>query len=374
MPEDFAYAAAPFDHEKADIILRSSDNVDFRIFKLFLSLTSPSFEAMFQTPQPAPAQASNDQEIKDDLVVIRVRENSKTLDTLLRFCYPCTLAEDPKLEVLKDLVDVLEATRTYALKTIERKVLEALSNPTILAAEPLRCFVIARRGRAHEQTLLAAKYTLTQPLIPSWFQEISLITAADLLTLLTYHQKCGDAVYALRNDLSWIQSHYGSKQSCPWLPESEKSKSISVFDSGHREGRTSEPSCRCAGSTASTYKLFNLQPSKWWEDFMVETFVALRDKPCRATVESFAAKTVQSVRAQGCPACSVSISERMEDFSKLMVRKVEEVVSKVRSVMIRWEEYPWLNPAIVLSRSQWVRCSNSTTVWKDYVRSDLHPS
>ncbi|KAH0836778.1 hypothetical protein J3R83DRAFT_8528 [Lanmaoa asiatica] len=209
------YAAAPFDHAKADIILRSSDNTEFRVFKLFLSLASPFFETLFELPQPA--ETSGDQETKDDLAVIPVAENSKTLDTLLRFCYPCTLAEDPKLEVFKDVVDILEAARKYSLDTIERKVRQALSNPEILTAEPLRCFAIAHRGRAREETLLAAKYTLTQPLIPPWFQEIALITAGDLLALLSYHQRCGDAVYALRNDMSWIRSHYGSSQGCTWL-------------------------------------------------------------------------------------------------------------------------------------------------------------
>ena len=317
---DSAYAAAPFDHAKADIILRSSDNLDFRVFKLFLSLASLYFEKLFDVPQPT--EASKDQETKDGIAVIRVQENRKTLDTLLRFCYPCTLAEDPKLEVLKDLVDVLAAAQKYSLTTIERKIYQALSNPQILEAEPLRCFAIARRGHAHQETILAAKYTLTQPLVPSWFPEISLISAADLLALLTYHQRCGDAVYALRSDMSWIQSHYGGSQGCGWL-------------SGISESRN----CRCVKSTTAKYKPFKLPPIKWWEDFMDETFIALRDRPCRATVLSFVAKTVESVRKQDCPTCSVDVSERMRDFSELITRKVEDAVSKVHSVTRHWMEY-----------------------------------
>lgn len=311
------YAAAPFNHAKADVILRSSDNTDFRVFKLFLSLASPFFETLFELPQPA--ETSKEQEFKDDLVVIRVSENSKTLDSLLRFCYPCTLAEDPKLEILKDIVDVLEAARKYSLDAIERKVRQALSNPKVLAAEPLRCFAIARRGRAHEETLLAAKYTLTQPLIPPWFQEIALITSGDLLALLSYHQSCGNAVYALRSDMSWIKSHYGSSQGCAWL-----------------SGKYPNGTCACPRSPTPRYLLFEPRSLQWWEDFMEETFVALRDKPCRATVESVAAKTVQSVKGRNCPGCSGTISEGMRDFSELLTGKVEEVVSKVRSIIVAW--------------------------------------
>ena len=98
MSDDSTYAAAPFDHAKADIILRSSDNIDFRVFKLLLSLASPFFETLFDIPQPA--EEVGDQEVKDGLAVVRVTEDSKTLDALLRFCYPCTLADDPKIDVL----------------------------------------------------------------------------------------------------------------------------------------------------------------------------------------------------------------------------------------------------------------------------------
>ena len=315
MSEPSTYAVAPFDHVKADIILRSSDNIDFRIFRLFLSLASPFFETLFDIPQPA--EENGDQELKDGLPVISVTEDSKTLDALLRFCYPCTLADDPKLEVLQDAMDILEAARKYSLDVIEKKALKALVNPQILEAEPLRCFVIAHRGRLREETLLAARYTLTQPLIPSWFQEIELLTAADLLSLLTYHKRCGDAVYELRLDLSWITSHYGSSEACSWL-------------SGYHY-RPANCGCpRLDSDAAARYKLewFNYT-CRWWEDFMEETFTALRDKPCKETVKAIAEKTVQTVKARNCAVCSPMITEGMRDFLEMFGRKIDEMVSQV---------------------------------------------
>ena len=310
MLEDSTYAAAPFDHAKADIILRSSDNVDFRVFKLFLSLASPFFETLFDIPQPAEDEGG--QEVKDGLAVVPVTEDSKTLDALLRFCYPCTLADDPKLEVLQDVMQLLEAGRKYSLDVIEKKARQAIANPKILEAEPLRCFAIAHRGRLREETLLAAKYTLTQPLIPSWFQEVDLVTATDLLSLLTYHKKCGDAVFALRLDLSWIMSRYKSSQTCYWL-------------SGN---------CGpgCTRSNVPRYKLsWASYSSQWWENFMEETFMTLRDKPCKETVKAFAEKAVQAVRASGC-ICSTRVSDGMHDFVDLFTRKIEETVAQVNSI------------------------------------------
>ena len=322
MSDDSTYAAAPFDHAKADIILRSSDNVDFRVFKLFLSLASPFFETLFDIPQPT--DEIGDQEVKDGLVVVPVTEDSKTLDALLRFCYPCTLADDPNLELLKDAMDVLEAARKYSLDAIETKARQAIVHPKILEAEPLRCFAIAHRGRLREETLLAAKSTLTQPLIPSWFQEIELISATELLSLLTYHKKCGEAVDALRFNLSWITSHYGSSQGCSWL-----SGQYMYTD---RYGDQSYNNCGCPRTNTPRYKLFNVS-LQWWEDFMEETFTALRDKPCNETVKASAEKTVQTVKALNCQVCSTKIAEGMRDYLDLFTGKIEEAISQVSCVV-----------------------------------------
>jgi hypothetical protein len=312
---DSAYAKAPFDHAKADIILRSSDAVDFRVFKLFLSLASPFFETLFEIPQPV--KENGDQEIKDGLAVIPVTEDSKTLDALLRFCYPSTLVDHPNLEMLKDAMDVFEAASKYSLDAIEKKARQAIVNPKILEAEPLRCFVIAHRGRLREETILAARYTLTQPLIPSWFQEIELITATDLFSLLTYRHECSGAVYALRLDLSWITSHYANLEACSWL-------------SGrycHRNYGNVNCGCTTRSGTAR-YTLFGVS-LQWWEEFMEETFIALRDKPCKETMQASAEKTVQTVKARNCEACSPKVTKGMHDFVDLFTRKIEETVSQV---------------------------------------------
>ena len=316
MSDDSTYAAAPFDHAKADIILRSSDNIDFRVFRLFLSLASPFFETLFDIPQPA--DENEDQEVRDGLAVVPVTEDSKTLDALLRFCYPCTLADDPKLEVLQDAMEVLEAARKYSLDVIEKKARQAISSPKILEAEPLRCFAVAHRGRLQEETLLAAKYTLSQPLIPSWFQEIDLITATDLLSLLTYHKRCADAVSPMRLDLSWITSHYGGSQSCSWL------SCCDPYRGNY---------CGCAKSGAPKYKLswFSYSP-QWWENFMEETFTELRDKPSKETVKAVSERTAQSVKAQNCSICS-RITEGMREFLEVFARQIEEKVSKVTSTI-----------------------------------------
>ncbi|KAI6113364.1 hypothetical protein EDD17DRAFT_1705272 [Pisolithus thermaeus] len=197
------FASPPFDHVKADVILRSSDDVDFRIFKLFLSLASPFFETLFDLPQPS-EEANADMEIKDGLPVIPVSENGKTLDSLFRFCYPCTLAEDPVIEDFREIVNVFDAVQKYSLDAIQQAVCKSLFTPKILEVDSLRCFAIACRTRMWDECVLAAKYTLREPLVPEWCEEVELITSAELLSLLTYHQKCSKAVQMLEGDTASI--------------------------------------------------------------------------------------------------------------------------------------------------------------------------
>ncbi|KAI6023345.1 hypothetical protein EDC04DRAFT_300466 [Pisolithus marmoratus] len=260
-------ALSPFDHEKADVILRSSDDVDYRVFKLFLSLASPFFETLFDLPQPS-EEMSTDVEIKDGLPDIPLSEDSKTLDPLLRFCYPCTLADDPALEDFRDVVNVLEAAKKYSLDAIEKTVCKTLFNPKILEVNSMRCFAIACRARMQDECVLAAKHTLREPLVPMWFQEIELITSSELLSLLSYHKKCSNAVQVLQGDISWITVEYRQWNAAPWM--------VGMNPSGNY--------CGCTRSTSGRFNPFGFVSAQWWESFMDSTFVDLRDKPCAETV------------------------------------------------------------------------------------------
>ena len=313
-PATFLYAAFPFDHPQADVILRSSDNIDFRVFKLFLSLASPVFETMFGLPQPAEG-ADLDEETRDGLPVVSVSEDSKTLDALLRFCYPSTLAEDPSLDGFTFATEILEAAKKYSLDAIERIVCKALFNPRILEVDSLPCFVVARRADLHEQCALAAKYSLREPLIPARFEGIQFISSTDLLALLTYHKNCTNAVLALQSNLVWIENHYQQFNAINWM-----------FGCG---------SC-VSYSQSGTYMPFRNRVASWWEDFMNETFVEVRDRPCAQTVEKRAEEAIRKFRANDdhCSHCSSAVSGGIQEFVTLFTNKMEEVVAEVSPIRL----------------------------------------
>ncbi|KAI6043320.1 hypothetical protein EDC04DRAFT_2496651, partial [Pisolithus marmoratus] len=89
------------------------DSSSFRVVKLFLFFESPFFEALFVLPQPS--GDSTDVEIEDGLFVFSFSEDSKELDALSRYCYPCILAERPALKDFGHIVKVLDAAKKHSL-------------------------------------------------------------------------------------------------------------------------------------------------------------------------------------------------------------------------------------------------------------------
>ena len=68
---------------QADVILRTSDGVDFRVHKAILSLaTSPVFKDI-----SLPTTAFEKNEVRDGLPVVAVSESSKVPDLALRFMF-----------------------------------------------------------------------------------------------------------------------------------------------------------------------------------------------------------------------------------------------------------------------------------------------
>ncbi|OAX40148.1 hypothetical protein K503DRAFT_21412 [Rhizopogon vinicolor AM-OR11-026] len=285
-------ASPPFQHAKADIILRSSDGIDFRVFTLFLNLASSSFDSIIE-------QAGRSGQISDDLPIVSVEENHRVLDIWLRFCYPSTLSEDPALDDFEDILPVLEAARKYSLKPLENKVRQVLKSR--MEKEPWRCFALAMRGDLVTEATLAAEHTLRQPLIPAKFPEIDLITATEMLALLTYHQKCGIRVQFLGENLSWI-----TPGSHGWMISG---------------------SCGC--ESGSKFLLDGQRPLKWWCDYLESTLTSLLDKPSGHTVQTGLSGVIQDVRATGCSQCCSNILMNMTAFARSFSSKVDILTANV---------------------------------------------
>lgn len=152
-------AKAPFHGPKADVILRTSDSVDFYSHKILLSLASTFFDQMFSIPQPVPQTTpvpDPDVTVSADdtpVPVIPMTEDSQTLDYLLPLCYP---VPDPTSKDLVIVAKVLEAALKYEFE--EATVLMSASLKTSAVIEPLKVYAIACRLGLEGDARIAAVY------------------------------------------------------------------------------------------------------------------------------------------------------------------------------------------------------------------------
>jgi hypothetical protein len=98
---------------KADVIIRSSDLVDFRTNTLLLSASSPLFADMFNLPQPP------DHEVIAGLPVVRLLEDAETVNGLLRTLYPVPSVAPARFD---KALGLLAAAQKYQMAGVQSSI------------------------------------------------------------------------------------------------------------------------------------------------------------------------------------------------------------------------------------------------------------
>ncbi|KAH8105110.1 hypothetical protein BXZ70DRAFT_505329 [Cristinia sonorae] len=182
---------SPFDiASRADFIIRSSDDINFHVYKLIMSISSPIFSDMFEVANPEPVRLGSPPE----LPFVCVAENSKTLDAILRFLYPnisYVLPQDVSL-----IRAVLEAARKYELSTVRSAAVEALAK--CVGTKPLPVYAIACQYGIEDIARAAAMATTQFSPDVLWAEseyddELERISARMLRRLVRYRQDCLNA-------------------------------------------------------------------------------------------------------------------------------------------------------------------------------------
>lgn len=199
---EISIAESPFDDPNADVVLRTSDNVDFHVFKMLLSMLSPVFRDIFALPQTDDQKTNMDW--KDGKPVVRMTEDSHTIERLLKWCDPgCR----PVLESLDDIQVVLEAATKYDMEPVENHIAVVLKTTSFIEEEPVRVFAVACRYKMEDLARLAAKHTLKQPLSqrPN-VKELQHISATALQHLHEYYFACGRAASSVArgSNFPWV--------------------------------------------------------------------------------------------------------------------------------------------------------------------------
>lgn len=212
-------AVAPFDDSSADVILRSSDGVDFHVYKIILSLSSSVFQSMFTLPQPSSPSTPVSM-----VPVVEMAEHSSVLTPLLRACYPARYADaqaesdaqtadavprspHPTGILGHDLIrQVLEAARKFDIASFDAPATNLLLD--LVPKEPIAVYATAVRFSLKVVAAAAAKQTLKfKHMEFPTSDSMNYMTAVQLYDLLRYHRNCGQAAHdAIEHDFyyDWL--------------------------------------------------------------------------------------------------------------------------------------------------------------------------
>ena len=181
----YPYAPHPFDHPRADLILRSDDSIDFRVSTFILAITSEFFANMLSDGQP------DEKERRDGCPIILVQEHSRTLQNLLSFIYP---VEQPILDDVSHVEACLAAALKYGMTVVVNRMKLALRSITPKA--PLRTWAVAVRHGLEVEARAAAEEVVHQSLsmleldeLPPEMHEIS---AGAYFRLLRFQRLAGN--------------------------------------------------------------------------------------------------------------------------------------------------------------------------------------
>ena len=289
-------AGTPFDEANADVILRTSDNVDFRVFKIFLSFSSPLFRTMFELPQAE----GNIGETKGGLPITLVSEHSTVLKRLLLFCLPLDIEV---YDDIKDIQSLLEVAIKYTVNRAVEKAKEWLMLPRFLEAEPLRVFAIACRYGLQEEALTAARLTWNRPLADENIgQELDYTFGTQLFRLLQYQRHCIQAVRSLATDFVWIKETTFCWFNCD--------------------------ACSCTAGLVGPNRV-SRRYSCWWDTRMREVARALKNCPWEHVKPDELLKPNIRDTQMKCHFCALNSINDLQVFSRLFQSQIEVAIRKV---------------------------------------------
>lgn len=218
-----------FCDDDADVIVRSSDGVDFRLYRAILGKVSPLFKSMFLLPQSPPVvDNENTADFIDGLPVVTLTEDSKTLDALFRFCYPCI---PPGLNSLSDVYPLLQAADKYDMELIAIQIRRIWKKLATL--DPLRAFAIACKMGWAEEARFAARLSLREPvwpLEPPVAPEFQDISGDTVIRLIAYHRKCGVVAKECAFDVQWTSRIFESSSCTQCLGSFTTSQTLRLRD------------------------------------------------------------------------------------------------------------------------------------------------
>jgi BTB/POZ domain len=180
----------PLDVSDADLIIRSSNLVNFRVHQTVLAMASPFFKDLLSLPQPS------DSESVDGLPVVQLAEDAELLHSLVSLLYPVpSVIPDSHEKVLY----LLAACQQYDMVEAQSYIRAEINRSAPLGSLPpfgdtvFRVYAIAREKGLIPEMERAAHLTLDQPMTFETLGEgLQLFQGSALRDLARFRKRCRD--------------------------------------------------------------------------------------------------------------------------------------------------------------------------------------
>ena len=225
----------PLDVPDANLILRSSDLVNFRVHKQVLAMASPFFKDLLSLPQPP------DSETVDGLHFVQMTEDAELVHSLVSLLYPVR-AKIPNSS--DEVLYLLAACQKYDMVEIQSHIRAEVdrrgpSSPGFLLGSwgacesfdnmDFRAYAIASEKRLIPEMEKAARLTLDSPMTFDTIGEgLRLFHGSSLRDLAHFRKRCRDnLVTCLKSFLEVNPKGYSSSSiwaDCPSVSRSRSNK------------------------------------------------------------------------------------------------------------------------------------------------------
>ncbi|CDO76966.1 hypothetical protein BN946_scf184281.g13 [Trametes cinnabarina] len=305
---------APFDDVDATVICRSSDGVDFHLYKNILAKASPVFAGMFALPS-IPEHPSS-------LQIVTLTEDADTLEILFRLCYPI---KRPVIRGLGPLLAALEALRKYEMTDLTSYLEQALHGLLDHGLEPLRAYAIAYLYSLPDLARTSAKLLDgPRPLEPSTMPpEFRVIPASALFAVIDYRRECIRAATAQVDDIKWML--YGDHP--------KKVPEATPFRGRAYDQSWVWISCNDASHGRETIKVDgnSVVINPWIRTYLADAKKAVETHPRGASVTTISVMTsALKIAPSSCTSCARVAWMDLLLYGELLAQRIDAAVSEAR--------------------------------------------
>jgi BTB/POZ domain len=290
--------------DPGDIVVRSSDNVDFHLHATILGLASPMFKVMFTLPQG-----------EDKQEPITIYEDSRTFEQLLQLCYPI---RNPQFKTLVETHQALQAAAKYDMDWAVLELSQALLE--FSKDEPMRVYAILYRHEQTEAIKVAARRLLDHPLL-SLIQtpipdEMEDIPAEGCFRALEYRKTCEIVAKSVLLNLRWAATN------TTWGVDCWKNITCSFCAKNHKINSGTD----------------QVLITPWFNTYVESLRLLIGDRPSGIGITDM--EMLKAMGTVSCENCRGGAAKAIAGFKQIFLNQLENNLSSVSDFFLIEESNP----------------------------------